>query len=111
MLELVKTMPAAMKLSATMCKYSPSKLITFGSFETANKCVHDQDVNEEKNKLGACRHADAQHLTPSPKLRPHRCQPESEILIFFLEIENEQNVGDEDGDETGERRAGHAETR
>ena len=32
-------------------------------------------------------------------------------MIFFFEIENEQHVGDEDGDETGERRAGHADTR
>ena len=32
-------------------------------------------------------------------------------MIFFPEINYDQHVGDQDGNESGERRAGHAEPR
>src|SRR5207249_4926603 len=82
-----------------------------GRSKASNDAVNNHNIYEEQDKLRARRHADVQHLAPDFCLRTEERKTETKIMIFFLEIDHDQDVRGQNGDETGKRCARHAESR
>src|SRR5207302_1412078 len=79
--------------------------------EISNDPVDDEDVDKEKDKLSASRDADAQHRTPDFHLRTPQRKSEAQVTIFFLEVPNDEQVGDENGNKCRECSTGDTKFR
>src|SRR4029077_3462404 len=77
--------------------------------KAADDCVNEHDVNEEQQKLRACRDTDPQHAFPDLCLRTEQRKSEPYVAIFLFEINYHQHIGDQDRNERRERCARHAQ--
>src|ERR1017187_6424264 len=80
-----------------------------GRSKASNDAVNNYDINEEQNKLRAGRHSDAKHRPPDFHLRPEKLKTEAQVVLFSLEINHHQDIRDQDGNESRERRAAHSQ--
>ncbi len=77
--------------------------------KTSDDRVNDHDVHKEQQKLRARRDTDPQHACPNFGLRAKQRKTKTQIMIFLFEINQHQHIGNENGNERGQRRAGHSE--
>src|SRR6266478_9228203 len=71
--------------------------------------VNDHDVHKEQQKLRAGWHTNPQQSSPNFGLRTKQRKTKTQIMIFPFEINHDQHVGDENGNERGKGCAGHSE--
>src|SRR5205085_8257078 len=79
--------------------------------EISNDEIDDQDVEKEQDELCARGHADAQHRAPDFYLRLEELKSETQVAIFFLEVPDDEQIGDKNGNESRECRASYAQLR
>src|SRR5438093_1203430 len=72
--------------------------------------VNEHDVNKEQHKLSAGRHADPQQPSPNFCLRGEKGKTKTQVMIFLFEINYDQHVGDQNGNECGQRCAGYSQS-
>src|SRR5437899_11857427 len=81
-----------------------------GWSEAPNDSVNNRNIYKEQHELNAGRHADLQHFSPDLCLWAEQRETETQVTIFFFEIDHHEDIRNQDGDETGERRAGYAQS-
>ena len=80
-----------------------------GGAERPDDGVDDHQVDRHERELGAGGQADLEHRRPEVEARLPVGDHELEVGILGLEVEQQPDRAHRDGDEGGERRAGHAE--
>ena len=82
-----------------------------GGAKADNDRINECNVSEEQDEFGAGWQTDAQHRPPGFHLRPKLRRAETQVVKFFLEVNDHQDVGDQNCDERGHCRASDAEAR
>src|SRR5262249_13634667 len=75
----------------------------------SNDHINDQDVDEEENKLRACRNTDSQHCAPDFELSAPFRKSKTEVMIFFFEVPKDQDIREEYRNKGRDRRARDAQ--